>query len=117
MQSSTHTQKAKKQRNTRAMKKLAPVLLAFCVASSTAVAATEQELVDQSVKILRDFHEMPERQIPRSIMRNARGVAIIRVLTPGFVFSGKGGQGVFVARTGHGGSGPSFIGLGGAGWG
>ena len=99
------------------MKKLASVLLACCVASSTAVAATEQELVDQSVKILRDFHEMPERQIPRSIMRNARGLAIIRVLKAGFVFSGKGGQGVVVARTEHGWSGPSFIGLGGAGWG
>ena len=50
-------------------------------------------------------------------MRNARGLAIIRVLKAGFVFSGKGGQGVVVARIGHGWSGPSFIGLGGAGWG
>jgi len=31
--------------------------------------------------------------------------------------SGKGGQGVVVARTGNGWSGPSFIGTGGAGWG
>ncbi len=60
---------------------------------------------------------MPERQIPRSILSNARGLAIIRVLKAGFVFSGKGGQGVVVARTAHGWSGPSFIGLGGAGWG
>jgi lipid-binding SYLF domain-containing protein len=99
------------------MKKLASVLLACCVAYSTAGAATEQEIVDQSVKILRNFYEMPERQIPRSIMRNSRGLAIIRVLKAGFVFSGKGGQGVVVARTENGWSGPSFIGLGGAGWG
>jgi SH3 domain-containing YSC84-like protein 1 len=99
------------------MKKLTSVLLACCVACSAASAATEQEIVDQSVKIVHNFYEMPERQIPRSIMRNARGLAIIRVLKAGFVFSGKGGQGVVVARTGHGWSGPSFIGLGGAGWG
>ena len=34
-----------------------------------------------------------------------------------FVFSGKAGEGVVVARTGHGWAGPSFIGTGGAGWG
>jgi len=35
----------------------------------------------------------------------------------GFGLSGKGGQGVVVARTGNGWSGPSFIGTGGAGFG
>jgi len=39
------------------------------------------------------------------------------VLKAGFIFSGKGGQGVVVARTPHGWSGPSFIATGGAGWG
>lgn len=39
------------------------------------------------------------------------------MLKIGFGVSGKGGQGVVVARTPHGWSGPSFIGLGGAGWG
>ena len=99
------------------MKTLASILLVSCVAFATASAATEQELVDQSVDILRAFHQMPERQIPRRILNDARGLAIIRVLKAGFVFSGKGGQGVVVARTGHGWSGPSFVGLGGAGWG
>lgn len=84
---------------------------------AAANAATEQELVNQSVDILRAFHQMPERQIPRRILNDARGLAIVRVLKAGFVFSGKGGEGVVVARTGNGWSGPSFIGLGGAGWG
>jgi len=106
-----------KQRNIMAMKTLASILLACCVAFATADAATEQEIVDQTVGILREFHQMPERQIPRRILNDARGLAIIRVLKAGFVFSGKGGQGVVVARTGHGWSGPSFVGLGGAGWG
>ena len=48
---------------------------------------------------------------------DARGLAIIRVLKIGFGVSGKGGEGVVVARTAHGWSAPSFIGLGGAGWG
>ena len=39
------------------------------------------------------------------------------VVKAGFIFSAKGGQGVVVARTGHGWSGPSFIATGGAGWG
>jgi lipid-binding SYLF domain-containing protein len=60
---------------------------------------------------------MPERSIPRSVLRNARGLAIITVVKAGFIFSGKGGKGVVVARTGHGWSGPSFIATGGAGWG
>ncbi|MGB8342626.1 MAG: YSC84-related protein [Chthoniobacterales bacterium] len=99
------------------MKKLASTLLLCCLTLAAARAATEQELVDQSVKILRDFRQMPERRIPDRILSNARGLAIIRVLKIGFAFSGKGGEGVLVARTAHGWSAPSFIGLGGAGWG
>lgn len=99
------------------MNKIALALCFFTFALATAGAATEQEIVDQSADILREFHQMPERQIPRRIMNDARGLAIIRVLKVGFGFSGKGGEGVLVARTSGGWSGPSFIGLGGAGWG
>lgn len=99
------------------MKTFASVFFACCVALGTASAATEQELVNQSADILRGFHQMPEREIPRRIMDDARGLAIIRVLKVGFGVSGKGGEGAVVARTAHGWSGPSFIGLGGAGWG
>ena len=99
------------------MKKLTVLCLACFLALNTAGAATEQELVDQSSDILRDFYQMPEKQIPRAVLNNARGLAIIRVFKVGFGVSGKGGEGVVVARTDHGWSGPSFIGLGGAGWG
>ena len=60
---------------------------------------------------------MPERQIPRTILRNAHGLAVLRVVKAGLGVSGKGGNGVAIARTGHGWSGPSFIATGGAGWG
>jgi lipid-binding SYLF domain-containing protein len=80
-------------------------------------AATEQEVVNRSANILRDFRRIPETQIPASVLRNARGLAILTVVKVGFGLSGKGGQGVVVARTGDGWSGPSFVGTGGAGWG
>jgi lipid-binding SYLF domain-containing protein len=94
------------------------VLLILCTLSSLKMeAATEQEIVQQSANILRDFKSMPERGIPPLVLRNARGLAILSVFKVGFGFSGKGGQGVVIARTGHGWSGPSFVGTGGAGWG
>ena len=79
--------------------------------------ATEQDIVDRSAIIIREFRHMPEKGLPPRILRRARGLAIISVVKAGFIFSGKAGEGVVVARTGHGWSGPSFIGTGGAGWG
>jgi lipid-binding SYLF domain-containing protein len=60
---------------------------------------------------------MPEKGIPARILRDAKGLAILTVVKVGFGVSGKGGQGVVVARTRRGWSGPSFVGTGGAGWG
>lgn len=90
------------------------LLVTFC---SLATAATEQEIVNRSAAILRGFRSMPETDIPVSVLRNARGLAIMSVVKVGFGVSGKGGEGVVVARTGSGWSGPSFVGTGGAGWG
>ena len=99
------------------MKKII-VLLVTCILSlATAGAATEQEIVNQSASILRDFRRMPEKGIPARVLRRAKGLAILTVVKVGFGVSGKGGQGVVVARTGGGWSGPSFVGTGGAGWG
>jgi len=94
-------------------KSLLVSLLLLAVASMA--SATEQEVVNRSAQIIREFHAMPEKDIPRSVMRHARGLAIISVVKVGFGFSGKGGEGVVVARTGNGWSGPSFVGMGGAG--
>ena len=99
------------------MKKLASLLLASALAIATASAVAPQEIVDRSAEILRGFRAMPEKDIPRRVLDDARGLAIMSVLKVGFGLSGQGGQGVVVARTAHGWSGPSFIGTGGAGWG
>jgi lipid-binding SYLF domain-containing protein len=99
------------------MKRIAATLCALAFLPGTASAATEQQVVDDSAKIVRQFRNMPESAIPPRVLRNARGLAIMRVVKVGFGFSGKGGQGVVVARTADGWSGPSFIGTGGAGFG
>jgi lipid-binding SYLF domain-containing protein len=92
------------------------MVLVLCVLGlGTAEAFTEQEIVNADAQIIREFRRIPEQQIPETVLRNARGLAIIKVLKVGFGVSGKGGEGVVVARTGHGWSGPSFIGTGGAG--
>lgn len=92
------------------------VLIMFGL-SLAAAAASEQDTVERSAVIIREFRHMPEKGIPARILRRARGLAIISVVKAGFIFSGKGGEGVVVARTRRGWSGPSFIGTGGAGWG
>ncbi len=99
------------------MKRIGATICALAFLLDTASAATEQQVVDDCVKIVRQFRNMPETAIPPRVLRNARGLAIMRVVKVGLGFSGKGGQGVVVARTPGGFSGPSFIGTGGAGWG
>jgi lipid-binding SYLF domain-containing protein len=98
------------------MKKFFTTLVVFSLAVAAA-RATEQDIVDRSANIVREFRHMPEKGLPSSIIRHAKGLAIISVVKAGFIFSGKAGEGVVVARTAHGWSGPSFIGTGGAGWG
>jgi len=76
-----------------------------------------QDDVDQAVTIIKRFQDIPEKSIPRKVLRDARGVAVLTVIKAGFIVSGRGGTGVVVARTKKGWSGPSAIGTGGAGFG
>lgn len=98
------------------MKKFFFVLatLSFAVAMAD---ATEQDTVTRCATIISEFQEMPEKAIPRDVLRGAKGLAILSVVKAGFIFSAKGGQGVVIARTPRGWSGPSFIATGGGGWG
>ena len=57
------------------MKQFTLTLLAACVALTNAGAATEQEIVNDSASVLREFYRMPEKQIPRRIMNDAHGLA------------------------------------------
>jgi lipid-binding SYLF domain-containing protein len=97
------------------MKKLFWVLaMSFPVAMAH---GAEQDTVNRCATIIREFQQMPEKAIPRDVLRHARGLAVMSVVKAAFIFSAKGGQGVVIARTPNGWSGPSFIAIGGGGWG
>jgi lipid-binding SYLF domain-containing protein len=91
------------------------VILAVCLTGTSAYA--DQGDVDQAVTIIENFQKIPEQAIPNAVLRDAKGLAILTVLKAGFLFAGRGGKGVVIARTGKGWSGPSAIGTGGAGFG
>ncbi len=96
------------------------VLLTLAAAFNSSVAYAApgmQDDVEQAVTIIERFQDIPERSIPREVLRDAKGLAIMTVIKAGFIFSGRGGSGVVVARTEHGWSPPSAIGTGGAGFG
>jgi lipid-binding SYLF domain-containing protein len=86
-------------------------------ASQTVLAKGLQDQVDQATSVIERFKEMPEKGIPRAVLKDAKGLAVLTVLKAGFIFSGQGGWGVVVAKTPKGWSGPSGIGTGGAGFG
>ncbi|KAA1469666.1 DUF500-domain-containing protein [Dentipellis sp. KUC8613] len=79
---------------------------------------------DKAANILASFLADPENpqsalnSIPKAVLSRARGLAIFQVLKAGFVFSGKAGSGIVIARLPDGSwSAPSCIATGGVGWG
>jgi len=106
---------------------------AFVQASSTKVASGSRDFVqtfslpgeaDKAAKILNSFLADPTHpesalnSIPKPVLQRARGLAIFQVLKAGFVFSGKAGSGLVIARLPDGSwSAPSCIATGGLGWG
>ncbi|EJC97837.1 DUF500-domain-containing protein [Fomitiporia mediterranea MF3/22] len=79
---------------------------------------------EKAAKILQSFLADPENPesalnaIPKAVLQRARGLAIFQVLKAGFVFSGKAGSGLVIARLPDGSwSAPSCIATGGVGWG
>jgi len=79
---------------------------------------------DKAAKILDSFLADPGKPesalnaIPKAVLQRARGLAVFQVLKAGFVFSGKAGSGLVIARLPDGSwSAPSCIATGGLGWG
>ncbi|KAG6887085.1 hypothetical protein C0995_001682 [Termitomyces sp. Mi166 len=106
---------------------------AFAQATSHKVASGSRDLMqgftlpgeaDKAAGILDSFLADPERpesalnSIPKAVLQRARGLAVFQVLKAGFVFSGKAGSGIVIARLPDGSwSAPSCIATGGLGWG
>lgn len=79
---------------------------------------------EKAARILESFLANPEHPesalnaIPKAVLQRARGLAIFQVIKAGFVFSGKAGSGLVLARLPDGSwSAPSCIGTAGVGWG
>jgi SH3 domain-containing YSC84-like protein 1 len=94
-------------------------LLTLFVAFTPSIASADslQDNINQAIGIFERFQQIPERSIPPAVLRDAKGLAILTVVKAGFIFSGRGGTGLVVARTRKGWSPPSAIGTGGAGFG
>ncbi|KAJ7274258.1 hypothetical protein C8J57DRAFT_1315087 [Mycena rebaudengoi] len=106
---------------------------AFVQTSSTNIASGSRDFVhgftlpgeaEKAAKILDSFLADPDRPesalnaIPKAVLQSARGLAVFQVIKAGFVFSGKAGSGVVIARLPDGSwSAPSCIATGGLGWG
>lgn len=99
------------------MRTLSLLFVVLALAAAPARAETLQQSVDQAMAVIKRFKEMPEKSIPEEVIRDAKGLAVLTVVKAGFIFSARGGQGVVLARTPAGWSGPSGIGTGGAGFG
>jgi SH3 domain-containing YSC84-like protein 1 len=118
----SNTQTVDRRRGTLYLKILLPCFLIYFSACSAFAAmpgfAAMQATVDDCAGIIQDFARISERAIPPRVLRNAQGIAVIRVLKGAFVFSGRIGEGVVIARLPAGGwSGPSAIATGGGGFG
>ncbi|KAK7468997.1 hypothetical protein VKT23_003493 [Stygiomarasmius scandens] len=106
---------------------------AFMQTSSSKIANESREFMhgfslpgeaEKAAKILDSFLADPDRpesalnSIPKAVLQNARGLAVFQVIKAGFVFSGKAGSGLVIARLPDGSwSAPSCIATGGLGWG
>ena len=95
-------------------------LLFLCIVSCTLFARDSLESdIKRSTTIIEQFSKIPEKSIPKEVLQNASGLAIIIVIKGAFIFSGRGGAGLVVARARnqYGWSAPSAVGMGGAGFG
>jgi len=106
---------------------------AFLKESSNKVANESRDFVqgfslpgeaEKAAKILETFLADPSHpesalnSIPKAVLQHARGLAVFQVIKAGFVFSGKAGSGLVIARLPDGSwSAPSCIATGGLGWG
>ncbi len=70
-----------------------------------------QRDIDRASSILQ------QRSIPQQVLDNAKGIAVMSIVKGGFIFSGRIGSGLVVAKTAKGWSAPSAIGMAGAGFG
>ncbi|GAB4245133.1 MAG: lipid-binding SYLF domain-containing protein [Candidatus Methylacidiphilales bacterium] len=72
-------------------------------------AAKLEDIVTRSAVILKEFTSGPAPAIPPTLLQSAKGLVILDTTKGGFIVSGSAGDGVVVARTKKGWTGPAFI--------
>jgi lipid-binding SYLF domain-containing protein len=92
------------------------VALLLLVAPVTAAPPTNAQTLEHATEVLNELTKIPLKGIPSKLLAEAEGVAIIpRVIKAGFIFGGRGGHGVVLAKDKNGNWGePVFVNLGGA---
>jgi len=97
------------------------ILFVFFLTSIPLFAESKQETkVTDAINVIDEIMAIPEKGIPPSLLRNAKGLAIIPgVIKAGFIVGGRGGKGILVVHDADGGwSNPAFISFAGGsiGW-
>ena len=74
--------------------------------------------VREATKVFREIMNVPEKGIPRELLKKAEAIGVFpNVVKAGFIFGGRGGDGVVARRTANGWSVPVFYNIGGASFG
>ncbi len=99
----------------------AMILFIFFLTSIPLFAESKQETkVNDAINVMDEIMAIPEKGIPPSLLRNAKGLAIIPgVIKAGFIVGGRGGKGILVVHDADGKwSNPAFISFAGGsiGW-
>lgn len=80
------------------------------------IRPTNARTLESSLEVIDELTKIPGKGIPAKLLEDAQGIAIIpRVIKAGFVFGGRGGHGIVLAKDKDGNWGdPTFVNLGGA---
>ena len=94
----------------------AALTLALFVAPASALPPSNTKTLEHAEEVIDDLAKIPLKGIPAKLLADAQGVAIIpRVIKAGFIFGGRGGHGIVIAKDKDGNWGdPVFVDLGGA---
>ncbi len=94
----------------------AALVLTLAAVAPVEAAPPPAQTLHSSIDVLDELAAIPLKGIPPALLADAQGVAIIpRVIKAGFIFGGRGGHGVVMARDKNGAwSDPAFVNIGGA---
>ena len=98
---------------------LAAILSSTLLATPAAAVTTEEAMIDQSLKVLRELQAISDTQIPDLLLSRAEGIIILPAnVKVGLIFGASFGNGVMLVRNAdRSWSNPVFVSSGGGSWG